>query len=397
MFKPVLNAAARQLPRLLLLSGAAWFSMAPSADAQDPLAGDMIDGSVMLAPGEVLMDPYGDPSIGMSPPGELGYGPQHHGHHGGGHHRAGHRHAPLTGGLVQGPVSADLCFGGCQPGYYVRAEALYMRRTGHEGLTLSQDFALDEFDFEIGPRLTLGRLFDCVNGYEVVYTGLFDEWDQLAVSNTGGTSLLTWAGPGGTPASLAALTGAEPQQQAYRVDYHSYEFNRTYRGWDVVNLLIGGRVIDYSEDYIFTSSEGAAGGVLGTATENLLIGGQVGLDLAYPLAQRVWSTVKGRAGLFANFAESQTILADSALTDFAINNEADDEDISGLLEFGVGVRYRLAQRAWLTGGYEAIYLHDVATAPDQLFLSVGPGLGISTRIDDEVFIHGLTLGAEVFF
>src|SRR6056297_1921273 len=67
----------------------------------------------------------------------------------------------------------------CDPYCYVRAEALYMRRNGLDNFTRSRNFRLGDHDFEIGPRITIGQVPDCVNGTEFTFTGPL-EWTNTS-------------------------------------------------------------------------------------------------------------------------------------------------------------------------------------------------------------------------
>ena len=127
--------------------------------------GMMADGAgIQLAPGETIID---------GPPGLQAYGSS-----------LGQSGAYGMGGTFQtlepsaAMACANDCYMPCEPAYYGIAEALFMNRT-NSGFTRRADFAMDDFDWELGARFTLGRRFDCVDGYELVYAGGF-HWDNAA-------------------------------------------------------------------------------------------------------------------------------------------------------------------------------------------------------------------------
>ncbi len=70
---------------------------------------------------------------------------------------------------------------GCAPEdcrvFYAHAEALYWKQEEDQSLTYSVGRRLSDFDYEWGGRVTIGEMFDCVNGVEFVYTGPF-EWTR---------------------------------------------------------------------------------------------------------------------------------------------------------------------------------------------------------------------------
>ncbi len=77
-------------------------------------------------------------------------------------------------------MPADCCMG-CDRSYYVNAEAIWFNRSGDRGFSLSRAGLMDPFSFEIAGRITVGQMFDCLDGVEVVYTGPLD-WSEAARS-----------------------------------------------------------------------------------------------------------------------------------------------------------------------------------------------------------------------
>ncbi len=300
------------------------------------------------------------------------------------------------------------CFGGCEPGCYVRAEGLLMRRDGDERLTLSREFALDQFDHEWGMRFTFGRTTDCVEGCEFTYTGGF-QWDMSAqIGNPAG------ALPGDPPGTFETVITSAPapndvnvdvfdggtnvfQRQTYSAEYDSFEFNRTSTGWDVVRLLYGIRYIDYSENYRLSVIDNALGpnqtGLLQSNADNDLIGGQVGLDMGYPLGERLWSMIRARGGVFLNLTDATFRLDNDSTTEVFNRDEA--RELAGLLEFGTTLRYQLGESLSISGGYELWYIANVATAPGQLSRVISPGVGSSVNDSEDVFLHGAVFGVEL--
>lgn len=251
---------------------------------------------------------------------------------------------------------------GCESIHYVAAEALYFRHDGDGSLRRSTLFNVgeDELDYEWAGRLTIGRRFDCVNGYEAIYAGPL-KWEDTA--------------PG----------------ERFQADLNSLEFNRTYFGWDVVKALIGIRTMLYDEELINGDFIPAVDDFLTQHTDNFLIGPQIGLELYYPLANRVSIHSKLKGGLLLNFYDSDTRLF-FADPDDNISVDDDDTEITGFGEIGTMLTYQLTDSITAAAGYELWYLSGVATAYDRAV-----NLGSSPSADEDVLIHGATAGIEIAF
>lgn len=387
----------------LVAAGAAHFGVVVSAVAQQPTAPhpssgpeDISAGLIMsaddflLAPGETIVS--GDPELGIGagrypatgfphpeavPPGAA-YGPQPF------------LESPL------GPGFETDC-PGCDPGHYLTAEALYFKRDDDDFFTRSDSFALGEMDYEWAGRLTLGRRFDCVNGYEAIYAGPLEwEQDNSFVDAGGGIfTLINPVAPLGA-ADLSTFNNAVAQRQNFRADLNSLEFNRTYFGWDVVKASIGIRTMLYNEEYNYTSVNnlGQSGRLL-QSSDNFLIGPQLGLELYYPLANRVFIASKLKAALLLNFFDSDTRLANNGV--FVAGGSDDDHEFAGFGEIGTRLGFRLTDSITASAGYELWYLSGVATSYDDVPVNFGVNQGSSVSADEDVLFHGATAGVEIAF
>lgn len=389
----------RRLRQVLcaLLTGVSCFGGANAMAQTNQMRGD--SGGIELAPGEKIIESV-DSATGQPVPifdannnQPITTSPN-----------AGSTPSPTHGPSYSMPGDFHSnCFAGCDPGYYFGAETLFMRRQGNRQTTITPKFALDEFDFELGSRFTLGYMTDCIEGYEVTFSGLL-EWDmagQRATDPTITPNTLLSAGPDIGPGFLDVFTNAEFQRQSYDASYNSLEFNRTDTGWDVVRLLYGLRYIRYDEDFRYSVLDpdgpinGATAGGLRSDVDNNMVGGQVGIDMAYPLSERCWSLTRARGGVFANFVDSHYQIATNAGGGTnVVNNQDETTDLSGMIEIGTSFRYRLGRSLALTGGYELWYLVNVASAPDQLSRVVRRTNGVNVAVGDDVFMHGLTFGVD---
>ena len=287
------------------------------------------------------------------------------------------------------------CGAACNPYGFVTADALYLERQGDEDFTLSQNFGMaEDFDFEWGSRITVGYVPDCVHGCEFSFTGPID-WDMSGSLSSPGGGINTLLIPGlpVAAAQLSAFNDGTFQSQNYTADYWSLEANKTIIGWDVIKFLIGGRYIDYDENYAYYSQNTLGEtGLLQSRTDNQLFGVQVGLDMLYPVGRFAYTDFRGRAGGYLNVADSSVNLANAGAVVLA--NGADDEEIAGVFELGIGYRYHLGQALTVRAGTEMWYLTGLATARDQVDQVVRPGTGNRVRMDDDIFFYGLTFSAQ---
>ncbi|WP_230254991.1 hypothetical protein [Rhodopirellula halodulae] len=323
--------------------------------------------------------------------------------------QVGHRHHVQSCGSCGtqcGGSCGSVGYGGvmacptCDPYRYATVEALYMRREGIDNFTLARDFALDDPDFEWAPRITVGVVPDCVNGFEVGFTGVLN-WESDVSDTTGNLVTLLQPGAGVSLDRFGAIGDeAESQRQIYDSRFWSVEMNRTMMAWDVAKLSIGGRYVDFVEELNYTSYNGIAPfdetetGILRNSAENRLIGLQVGADIFNPIGRFSSSYVRARAGGYLNLAESDIFISDANTRQVSGSNSS--SEFSGLFEFGTGVRYQAGEIFAVRGGFEAWYLTGVATSEEQISsATVTPTFGRSLIADDDVFFIGLTFGAEL--
>lgn len=307
---------------------------------------------VPVAPGEELIHVEGDPSaLGWEAGqgGAVGSACSSCGNRCGGACGGGGAFGNLQGGQFAG---AGVCGPVCEPFHYVTVEGLYMRQTEHDDFTLG-NLQFDEFDYEWAPRVTIGSVPDCVNGCEVSFTGPI-EWEMDGNFAPGGE---------------------------YEAEYWSAEVNRTLVSWDALKLLYGVRYVDYEEDLRDLD--------VASLVENSMIGGQIGLDLMYPIAFRTSVDVRGRAGAYWNMADADV---NSSIAGFDFDNDTEEDDLAGLFELGTGLRYNIGDFLTVRGGGELWYMAGMATAPGQRRT-----FGLETDTSDEILVIGLTASAELRF
>lgn len=304
----------------------------------------------------------------------------------------------LGGGYASGGYgSSAVCGIPCDPYRYLIVEGLFMQRQGDGGFSLSRNTPVDDFDFEWAPRVTIGTLPNCRNGYEFTFTGPF-EFDRLSESSdpNGNLQSFLFFGGGIDPTLLDPFNNANSHSQFHTSEYWSAEINRTIVGWDVVRILFGGKVIRIEEEYGFRSlgSNGDTA-ALTSSTENTLIGVQAGLDMLYPVARNVYTDFRGRAGGYLNLADSNVGLFNNGFRE--INTSRDDNEFCGAFEIGGGLRYQLGEILSIRGGGELWYITDTATAPNQISQAVANTLGSRIDIGEGLFYYGVNFGMELRF
>ena len=301
------------------------------------------------------------------------------------------------GGRGSGYPLGNLC-APCDPFWYASAETLFMQRQG-ASYSGSPSFRMDGFDFEAIPRLTIGCVPDCINGCELTFTGVA-EWKQSgSASNPAGGigTNLTPVSPF-LPIDISAFSNSTDQIQTLESQYWSVEANKTMVGYDVAKCVCGIRYIDYRETYNYQAEDAnTVGGItptvlgsLNSETRNHLIGGQVGIDLLYPICRRGYTDFRARAGVFANFADMDFDYRNNLDTTLFVDD--DTITVSGMVEVAGGLRFQVTDCISIRAGGEVWWLGGLATATDQFRNTVG---GISSvRTGSDFFVAGGTVGAE---
>ena len=284
---------------------------------------------------------------------------------------------------------------GCDVSWYVNYDALWLRRSNDEFFSLSQNTFMPDFEYEFGGRYTVGGLSDCVNGWEGVYTGPYDWQRQSAVLAAG--SLQSRFVPGGTytAAEIDTFNNANQHVQAWRSRLNSFELNRRWWTWDVLSTLIGVRYVDYEENYLFLSDSARGLGRFQNNATNRMVGAQIGADVLYPVSLRTNFGIRGKAGVYANFDEVRASLQNGAIT--VINAADSSVDVAGLIEMGFFTNYQIVPSVRLTAGYEFWYMPGIATVPGQGPQFVNPSSATRVNNDQELFLHGGSVGVQVLF
>lgn len=304
---------------------------------------------------------------------------------------------------------ANPCGTACNPYSYVIVEGLYMDRRGESRFSLTRNTSIGDFDFDWAPRVTFGYVPNCTNGWEFTWIGEF-QWERnlTVVDPNGNLNTILFDGDGEPDPNvqndnnfdgtfLDPLFNSNIQIHRYISKYWSGEINKTLVGWDVVKLLYGGRYIRIEEDLYYAGAKdifNSTADVLSNVDNNM-IGGQVGIDILYPIAKHFSTDMRGRAGAYINFAESNVIMRNQGAA--VLRTPGDDYQLAGVFEFGGGVRWHLGERFSIRAGGEFWYITGIATAPNQLRPAVTPAWGFPIDTKEDIFLYGANLGAEFRF
>ncbi len=283
--------------------------------------------------------------------------------------------------------------------------------------TLSRDFGIGDIQHELGSRITIGSVPDCVNGCEITFVGPLEySLGRRVIAPVGeflGTLLLPDVAAGFDPNDLSSfgdmteflfplvfpfpepIPSATQKSQRYESNYWTLEVNRTSRAGEYAKLLYGGRYINFDGLFALTSLSSTGQGQLLSRTDNDLYGLQVGMDLLYPVCCYGYTDLRARAGAYANWAANEFSLINA---DGLVQAGASDKTkLAGLFELGAGVRYQLGEILSIRAGTELWYLTSVATPTGQFNRVISPKTGKRVSASEDVLFAGFSLGAELRF
>ncbi len=301
----------------------------------------------------------------------------------------------LDPGMGAACASDECVTAGCDVSWYANYDALWLRRSNDKYFSLSNNSYMPDFNYDFGGRYTVGSLLDCVNGWEAVYAGPFDWRRSSTIPGMG--NLQSRLVPDGTlPAPvLDTFDNANQHTQFWRSRLNSFEINRRWWTWDVLSTMIGMRYVDYQEDYVFLSESARGLGTYRNRTRNRMAGAQIGGDLLYPASLRANFGFRGKAGVYANFDDTSALVQNGATT--VVNAGDNSVDVAGLIEMGVFANYQVVPSVRLTAGYEFWYMPGIATIPGQNPRLISPNTATQVNNDNELFLHGGSVGAQILF
>ncbi|MCL2304217.1 MAG: BBP7 family outer membrane beta-barrel protein [Planctomycetaceae bacterium] len=313
----------------------------------------------------------------------------------------------------------DACFQPCiyVPCFYGRADAVLWNigannRTLVERLnprTGNSDPAFDANDFGRSggsPRILLGMNLTSLLGVEGQYNG-FQNWQS--------TKTLTGAHDLRLPGALGEVTGgwgedffgSDRMTLFSETSFHSAELNLVRRTrYPSLVWLAGFRYFNFEENFDLMSAPFANQGSYqfsnyAAATTNNLYGGQLGAKWDRLITDRFGLQAVGKTGVYSNEARQKSYICEGPRYDgnSSLNVPQSDDvkktytSLSG--EVNLGGYFKVTRNVSIVGGYNFLWIGDVARAADQLDFDRLPLVGRNRTVTtDTLFLHGASVGVE---
>jgi hypothetical protein len=239
------------------------------------------------------------------------------------------------------------------------------------------------FGWDGGPDVTLGYRLNCCDAIE----GRFFDDDGASATNTFRT-------PGGFIG--AGFTGPANTlfQGRYTTQLYSSELNWRHTLNDQLDFLAGFRWVELSDEMSYRINGTVAEGDY--KYRNHLYGGQLGLD--WKLTDRcnpLQIDAVGKAGLYGNQASGGIFEFQGANRTFIGSFEGVDTDTAFVGEVDLTASYRLSCHCAVRGGYELLWLNDVALAGNAASRSLlNPSLLRTVDNGQNLFYNGAIAGID---
>jgi hypothetical protein len=241
------------------------------------------------------------------------------------------------------------------------------------GMVLQLNPADVELDWAGGTEVRLAHRWSCYSGIEFAFLGAWN-WDDdhlFAGDDISVLGVLVGTGSG-------FITSAS--------DLSSLEASYRHAVSPWTDLLIGFRWLELNEQTAIQASNAMGVQVDEQRfTDNVLYGGQVGVDMAlYDAGGSLTIDALAVIGAYYNRI--------TALSAGALPQQLQEDQTSYVGEVQVTAGYYLSQHLRATAGYRFLWIDGIASAPDQFLVPAG-----RVRDSSTAFFHGLMLGAEVIW
>jgi hypothetical protein len=168
-------------------------------------------------------------------------------------------------------------------------------------------------------------------------------------------------------------------------------------GRATVSILGGIRYVDIAEQFDYNVQTAPTPTTLATNnfrihTDNEMIGAQIGALLEFFVENRWWIDVELKGGVFSNRDKVNTsyhwVQANGTVTDYLLSDT--ETHTSFAEDLAVSLLYRWSAHLTTRLGYQALFVQDVALAPNNLgtdinLISTGP---LQINHDQGVIYHG---------
>ena len=247
------------------------------------------------------------------------------------------------------------------------------------------------FDWESGPRITLGYRPTKIDAWEITYFGLNSWDDKHSLTGTGSLSL---PGDLGTAAGLN-FSGADSLNVTYSSEIHSAEFNYIWHECgcqcETLSFLAGVRYFHLDEELNIDSTvTGVGSSFYDTRTDNDLYGLQIGLRWKRCCHKFGFEAV-GKAGAFGDSIVDRQVVSNDDDTPIR-SVDFGQGHFAFVGELGLTASYHFCDCLEAMVGYNAIFVDGVALAPDQLDFTNTPTSGTMLDRSGRVFLQGAHAG-----
>jgi hypothetical protein len=235
------------------------------------------------------------------------------------------------------------------------------------------------------------RLFESNNNLELRYFGI-DNWNDTQTLRLNGSPLVINTNP------ATFVMGGRDVSSQYSLSLLNTELNLRRRAGPRVTWIGGFRYLQFNEQLNTQLINGPAVGDVhyNVAATNNLFGLQAGA--AYDLFSSCDCCVQlyGKAGLYANQSSQDTSLTNFSAPAATFTANGQSTDLATVGEFGITGSKRIWRNLALRGGYHALGLSGIASAPGQFpATSLVNQSGLNNN--DSVLFHGATVGLELTY
>jgi hypothetical protein len=290
----------------------------------------------------------------------------------------------------------------CRAQPYFSADALFLARRPHlqfQPLVVDSDppnaprMTTDDLKFNTaaGTQLTLGLPASDDAAWEIGYFGIERASASATVEDRVNNDL-------SLPGNMGLQYPSDFVRAAQiRADYdstlHNVELNYV-KTYDRFALLAGLRYLGLDEDLNLNSENTITGtSDYHVRATNRLYGAQVGGRVGGECGRLAW-TVTGKAGIFGNEARQSNHIDDLNNT-FPVRDTLIHDGTAAMVgDLRFVTTYQLTSHWAVRGGYNLIWIENVALAPDQLDFNTDADAGTAIHDRGGLFLYGANVGLE---
>ncbi|MGV7219979.1 MAG: hypothetical protein ACQ9MH_00485 [Nitrospinales bacterium] len=265
-----------------------------------------------------------------------------------------------------------------------------------DGSTLRDiDDATEKFDFG-GARLTIGRALDERDAVELSLMGFSHEGASHIMDQGQFLSAAALRSPGSFINFNGNFEDAFSQTVNYDTNMISVELNLRRKLNQIFSMIAGARYVHLDDEMQLTSEDepGVNFGTHNIDGSNNLIGLQVGIDGAIPVASELAVTGGVKGGAFINAASIDSRIAD----DVGASYQFDDTDVRGstILDTNVALTWTADSNVNISLGYMMSLFSWVTTAGEN-YPQSNTAEEYQQHESDHLLVHGPMVRIDMNF